>query len=191
MASKFEQEISQMGDKLIEHMIRMFMKYCVKQDQQQPDEDEQEDEAENAAIAALATIREILKTGLVSHMYFQLSGNLIELFLYILDNDLDYISDMIEVFAALMYKAERISDYVFLYLAFRKMLEGGLHPTTLSCPRIDIIRSLEQVYEEIDELLSILKNLMRQMPAEVLNGYPLPSNPGLLLCLVENKLIKP
>jgi hypothetical protein len=102
MVSKFEQEISQMGDKLIEHMIRMFMKYCVKHDQQQPDEDEQEDEAENAAIAALATIREILKTGLVSHMYLQISSNLIELFLYILDNDLDYISDMIEVFAALM-----------------------------------------------------------------------------------------
>jgi hypothetical protein len=32
---------------------------------------------------------------------------------------------------------------------------------------------------------------MKQMPAEILNGYPLPSNPGLLLCLVENKLIKP
>lgn len=57
MVSKFEQEISQMGDKLIEHMIRMFMKYSVRKEVQQDDNDEQEEEAHNAAIAALSTIR--------------------------------------------------------------------------------------------------------------------------------------
>jgi|JI61114C2RNA_FD_contig_51_366970_length_1247_multi_1_in_0_out_0_2 hypothetical protein len=34
MVSKFEEEISQMGDKLIEHMIRMFTKYSVKKEPQ-------------------------------------------------------------------------------------------------------------------------------------------------------------
>ena len=42
MVSKFEQEISQMGDKLIDHMIRMFMKYSMKREPQ-GEEDEQEE----------------------------------------------------------------------------------------------------------------------------------------------------
>jgi hypothetical protein len=124
-------------------------------------------------------------------MYMQLSGNLIQLFLYVLENDLDYVLEIIEIFVALLHQAERISEYVFLYLIFRKMLEGKLYPTALQCPRMDLIDKIDQAYEEVDEILSVLKNLMRQMPPEVLNGYPLPTNPGLLLCLIENKLIRP
>ena len=55
-------------------------------------------------------------------MYFQLSVSLIDLFIYIMDNDLDYVLEMIEVFVALLQRAEHISEYVFLYLMFRKML---------------------------------------------------------------------
>lgn len=46
-------------------------------------------------------------------------------------------------------------------------------------------------FEQEDEILSILKNIIRQMPIELLNSYPLPSNPALILCLIENKRLEP
>lgn len=190
MVGKFKQEISQMGDKLIQHMIRMFMKYSVAKEQQEA-EDEEQDDAENAAIASLSTIREILNTGLGGAMCFEVSGSLIQLFIYILENDLQYVTEIIDVLVSLLYHADRLSDYVFLYLTFRAMLEGKLLPTSLQCPRMDIVVKIQQSFEEVDEILSVLKNLIRIMPPEVLHGYPMPTNPGLLLCLIENKLIQP
>lgn len=124
-------------------------------------------------------------------MYFQLSSHIIELFVYILDNDLEYMTEMVQVMAALLSRAEKICDYTFLYLLFRKLLDGKLLPNSLQCPRLDLIDKIDQASDDVDEILSVLKNMVRQMPTELLNSYPLPTNPGLLLCLIENKLIRP
>jgi hypothetical protein len=39
-------------------------------------------------------------------------------------------------------------------------------------------------------LISIVKNLIQKMPLELLHQYPYPSNPELLLCLIENKKLE-
>lgn len=77
---------------------------------------------------------------------------------------------------------------MFPYLFFRKALEGVIHPNNIPCIRPDIIvKMIKTDFEQEDDILAILKNLMRQMPIELLNSYPLPTNPALLLCLIENK----
>lgn len=81
---------------------------------------------------------------------------------------------------------------MFPYLLFRKLLEGGTHPSSIICNRINLIQLTAAADEELhDEILAVLKNLVRQMPIDLLNSYPLPTHPALLLCLIENKLLRP
>jgi hypothetical protein len=43
----------------------------------------------------------------------------------------------------------------------------------------------------VEDLLSILKNLIQKMPNDILKRYPYPTHPELLLCLIENKRLSP
>lgn len=43
----------------------------------------------------------------------------------------------------------------------------------------------------MEDLLSILKNLIQKMPDDILKRYPYPTHPELLLCLIENKRLSP
>lgn len=135
MVGKFGPEIAQVGGQLINHLVAMFHKYSVQRDH----EEEEDDESDRSATAAINTIKGILDIGLTREVYLEVSVQVGEIMAYTIENSLKYMEEIIQMYAVLVYRAERIADYVFPYLLFRKLLEGVTYQTTLSCPRINLV----------------------------------------------------
>lgn len=100
--------------------------------------------------------------------------------------------DIYDIFAVMCYRGDQVSDWVFVYLFFRKVLDGTVYQTGLQTENWDVINGVEKADPcEQESVLSVLKNLIVKMPREILFSYPLPNHPALILCLVEHKILEP
>jgi hypothetical protein len=123
-------------------------------------------------------------------MYVRISERVMVL-LQNLGNEYEqYYEEILNLLNTLVYKSSNITNYELPYLLCRKLLEGD-NSILSSCPSPQL-SSVVSVVDKIDleyscVLISILKNLIQKMPMELLKRYPYPSNPELLLCLIENK----
>ena len=89
------------------------------------------------------------------------------------------------MFLVLVHKSQQISDFVFPYLLFRKVLDGTSYQTQLECEYSNVIGLATQAdISYFETVLAILKNLIVKMPREILFAYPLPTTPDLILCLI-------